>query len=502
MMKKYFNFLMVFASFVALTLFVSCSEDEPGIDDGDDDDGQVVTVDNGMYLVGSATSTTAVSDFRMGGGVVGNQDGVESRSGMFSAFVYLGSGTFQFIEYSDGDSTIWGGDITVAPMSEGSDYNMGTGTASVDGAAIAPLEENILHHVVIDKISGTIYMSAVKQWEIIGSATEGDWSSGTQLSLVSSTVESTVFEVNDVELGTFRSGQEYKFRYNSSWDIAFDDVEGFNVFTNFGITDDELLVGGANIQLEEPGVYAINATFDSEGPAFTVTRTGDADPIDNTFDPENYKWGVLGTATAGGFDNDRDLLYKGVDETKGHWWAGLVYLIADDGEDGEDGSLVERFKFRANDAWDVNLGGSIGEEAGTLDLSGGDIPAPAESGAYYIEIYTTDEGASWNGSMVASAGWGVIGDGSPIAGWQDGDVDMTANGFADGVTTYSFTGDFTTDGWKFRANDDWVLDLGGDLAALSFGGDNISLSEGGSKTVTLSVSTAEDGTTMYAATIE
>lgn len=491
MMKKYFNFLMVCASFLALTVFVSCSEDEPSIIDEE----EPIPVADGMYLVGSATSTSAVSDFVMGDGVVGGPDFTTvDRTGMFTTFAFLGSGTFQFIEYSNGDSTIWGGEITVAPMAEGSDYNMGTGTASEDGAAIAPLEANTLHHVVIDKQSGTMYLSAVKQWEIIGPAQELGWNAGTQIALVSSDATSTSFATEGI---TLRGPNEYKYRYNSSWDLAFDDIEGFNIFTNFGLAESNLLLGGSNFNFEEEdGVYTVSASFSPTEITFNQERTGDVGAV--TFDPENFKWGIIGNATAGGWDSDRDLFYKGVDDTKGHWWAGLIYLIADDGDESNE---AEAFKIRANDDWTVNLGGEIGETAAALVSGGDNFVAPAESGAYYIEVYTTDEGTTWNGSMIASAGWGVIGVGSPQGDW-DADVDMTANGFADGVTTYTITGDFTTDEWKFRANDDWVLNLGGDLAALAFDGDNITLDEGGSKTVTLSVGLAEDGTTLYSTTIE
>lgn len=489
MMKKYFNFLMVCASFLALTVMVSCSEDDPSPIIDDDDP---IPVADGMYLVGSATSTSAVVDFQMGDGVVGGPDFTTlERTGMFSSFVFLGSGTFQFIEYSNGDSTIWGGDITVAPMAEGSDYNMGTGTASEDGAAIEPLEANTLHHVVIDKQSGTMYLAPVKQWEIIGPAQELGWNAGTEIALVSSDATGTTFSTEGI---TLRGPNEYKYRYNSNWDLAFDDIEGFNIFTNFGLSDGNLLIGGSNFNFEEEdGVYTVSATFSPTEIAFNQERTGDVGAV--TFDPENFKWGVIGNATAGAWDSDRDLFYKGVSEEKGHWWAGVVYIIADDGE-GD----AEAFKIRANDDWTVNLGGTISETAGELTSGGDNFAAPAESGAYYIEVYTTDEGTTWNGSIVASS-WGVIGDGSPQGNW-DADVDMTANGFAEGVTTYTITGDFTTAEWKFRANDDWVINLGGDLTALSLDGDNIALSDGGSKTVTLSVGLADDGTTLYSATVQ
>jgi hypothetical protein len=44
------------------------------------------------------------------------------------------------------------------------------------------------------------------------------------------------------------------------------------------------------------------------------------------------------------------------------------------------------------------------------------------------------------------------------------------------------------DGWKFRANDDRAINLGGSLSNLTQGGDNIECSETGTYTITLDLS--------------
>ncbi len=500
MMKKYFNFLAICASFAALTLFVSCSEDEPTIIDDD----EPIPVADGMYLVGSATSTSAISDYQLGDGVVGGPDFTTMpRTGLFSSFYFLGSGDFQFIQYSNGDSTIYGGTLTATPLPDNENANYYVGTLTEDGDAITTPTANGLHHVVVDLTSNTIVIVPIEYWEIIGSATEGDWGTGTQIPLKDASATSTTFELTDLTLGTYRDGQQYKFRYNSNWDIAFDDIDDFNVFTNFGVTDGAFLIGGANIELSEPGVYTIAASFGSDGPDFTLTKTGDATPVEVTFDPADFNWGIIGNATAGGWDSDRDFRYINEDAEKGHLWAGVAYLIADDGEGDAEG-----FKFRTNDAWDLNVGGTIGETSTEFETS--DAPnfaAPAESGAYYFEIYTTDEGTTWQGTMSATS-WAVYGEGSPVGAWEGDDMDMTANGFADGITTYTISGDFTSAGWKFRANDDWLINVGpessgSDLSNLIFSSDgNIELSEGGNFTVTLSVGLADDGTTQHSATVQ
>ncbi len=44
---------------------------------------------------------------------------------------------------------------------------------------------------------------------------------------------------------------------------------------------------------------------------------------------------------------------------------------------------------------------------------------------------------------------------------------------------------------KFRANDGWDLNLGGDLNALTIGGDNIQITSAGSYTVTLNLAASK-----------
>lgn len=79
-------------------------------------------------------------------------------------------------------------------------------------------------------------------------------------------------------------------------------------------------------------------------------------------------WGVIGSATAGGWDADQDMIW---DAAKACWTA-TVELTAG----GE-------WKFRANDDWTINLGGSIEN----LVADGGNITV-TEGGTYVIDLYT------------------------------------------------------------------------------------------------------------------
>ena len=83
-------------------------------------------------------------------------------------------------------------------------------------------------------------------------------------------------------------------------------------------------------------------------------------------------WGIIGDATANGWDSDQDMTWN---EEK-HCWCATITLT--------DGTI----KFRANDGWDINFGGN----PENLNAGGDNIPVTA--GTYDIDLYlerTTSE---------------------------------------------------------------------------------------------------------------
>ena len=76
------------------------------------------------------------------------------------------------------------------------------------------------------------------------------------------------------------------------------------------------------------------------------------------------EWGLIGSATAGGWDNSTPMTYNPVTGR----WSVTTTLV-----DGE-------FKFRANNGWDINLGGTLNN----LGYNGDNIPATA--GTYTITL--------------------------------------------------------------------------------------------------------------------
>lgn len=90
---------------------------------------------------------------------------------------------------------------------------------------------------------------------------------------------------------------------------------------------------------------------------------------DLTYKADLRNFGVIGSATSGGWNDDTDLVYDPSD---------LKLKVTTTLTDGE-------IKFRANDAWDVEFGDfGAGEKEGELAAKGGNIPVSA--GDYQIVV--------------------------------------------------------------------------------------------------------------------
>ena len=166
-------------------------------------------------------------------------------------------------------------------------------------------------------------------------------------------------------------------------------------------------------------------------------------------------WGVIGSATPSSWDDETPLMYEPALRT----WTGGMNILP-----GE-------FKFRANHSWDYNYGGS----AGVLTAGGDNIPVTVEADYYFV----LDLSNPWAYTYSANH-WGLIGDATP-GGW-DSDQNMTWDAANHCMT---ITVDLTAGSMKFRANDSWDLNLGGDINALTPGGDNIPVAEAGNYTIKL-----------------
>ncbi|WP_373056492.1 SusE domain-containing protein [Zunongwangia sp. H14] len=161
-------------------------------------------------------------------------------------------------------------------------------------------------------------------------------------------------------------------------------------------------------------------------------------------------------------------------------YEGFVYMNVD----------APQFKIlQTNENFDGNYGDAgdtDGVYTGTLESPGVNAGTPGGTGGYYL-VNVNTEALTYE---LTETSWGVIGNATPT-GW-DSDTDMT---YDPDTQTWSVTLELTEqeateNGFKFRANDAWDLNLGDTDAdgSLEFAGDNIGVPEDGNYTITLDLS--------------
>jgi len=133
---------------------------------------------------------------------------------------------------------------------------------------------------------------------------------------------------------------EFKFCETPNWDKNWGDTGA----------DGKLEGGGDNIKAATAGYYKINV--DINALTYTMMKTD---------------WGLIGSATAGGWDSDQNLTM----DAATNLWSAILELKA-----GE-------IKFRANDGWDLNYGDD-GANA-SLDGGGANIVI-ASAGKYKVTL--------------------------------------------------------------------------------------------------------------------
>lgn len=160
---------------------------------------------------------------------------------------------------------------------------------------------------------------------------------------------------------------------------------------------------------------------------------------------------------------------------------GFVYVNVD----------APEFKFLpTNEGWDGDYGDAgdtNGIYTGVLLQEGeSNAGTPDGTGGYYFVKVNTEK-MTYD---LTETNWGVIGNATP-GGW-DVDTDMT---YDPQTKLWSVTLDLTAqeapdNGIKFRANDDWALNIGDDDAdgTMEFNGQNIGIPEDGNYTITLDLS--------------
>ena len=148
-------------------------------------------------------------------------------------------------------------------------------------------------------------------------------------------------------------------------------------------------------------------------------------------------------------------------------YEGYIYMEAENG-----------FKIITEPSWSSGTHYGEGGE-GTLSTSGGDILS-TEEGYFKFDVNLVAVPPTYK---MTKTTWGLIG--SATEGGWDNSTPMTYNSDSKTWTVVTTLGQGE---FKFRANNGWDINLGGDLNNLGYGGDNITPGGTGEYTITLDLS--------------
>lgn len=285
------------------------------------------------------------------------------------------------------------------------DFPSGVGTQ--DGPNIPVLYGD--YTVTFNSNSGAYNFQVHSDVGIIGSATAGGWDNDTDMYEVQGDTNKYFITI-DLVAG------EVKFRKDNAWDI------------NWGGSDFPAGIAtpnGPNIPITQAGKYLV--TFDRSTGAYTFEEIKSYQSIS-----------VIGTATPGGWDTDTELAR---DQNNGDLWKGRIDLTA-----GE-------IKFRANNAWDINWGGT--DFPTGKGVENGPNLVVAEAGKYQITFNTKT--LDYNFAIIRPyTAIGIIGDATP-GGW-DTDTDMIRDD--NDPTIWRLRIELVDGEAKFRADNDWAVNWG------------------------------------------
>ena len=257
----------------------------------DDDNGPVVLLPNldGMYVYGTNTVATEPGNAasKMNLAILDPNQGaqVESMEGIFGKFIYVGAnGSLQlaFVENEDGKfyGSPGGGSLDSSIVTGGVINDLVIhGDLVEDGPAITVSKEG-LYYLYVDVNAETFILMEVKA-NMIGDATELNWSAGTPLPLKSTSATQTVFEGTGIPL---KGATGYRYRFNDGWHVYQQDpivtlsslgVPSYGEAWDTGINDIGFFLD--NIPHKESGIFTITLTFNGTTGEWDEqkTKTGD-----------------------------------------------------------------------------------------------------------------------------------------------------------------------------------------------------------------------------------
>ena len=303
-MKK----LLYFAGAMALMAgMVACGPEEgptgPNLDE---------SVEVGFYVIGDAVGVTdIVGEAMMGAGY--NENGPERdengavidattnkrgtnqlRSGMYEKYVWLEAGKDFEIVYFDGEQrTRYGAvldrEISKEQTGDGFPEDPQWGKiGELDKTESAPalqVPETGFYHIVLDDASNQEDKADFALIMVLKAkmSTRGDNNGWGNTYGVEARAEDGTITWTWAEQTFSKAGAKFKFAYNHGWKIALDLSGNIKCNTNLGWTsadDHKLLQGGADIVVDNKGIYTITLTYKmgkgAHGNSFTynIEQTG------------------------------------------------------------------------------------------------------------------------------------------------------------------------------------------------------------------------------------
>lgn len=243
-------------------------------------------------------------------------------------------------------------------------------------------------------------------------------------------IESTATNNGDAEGYVDLTGTEFKLTTDHSWsDPATFGDDGSGNLTN----------PGSNIVVPSVGYYLIKANIGTMTYSTTLTT-----------------WGVMGDYN--GWSSQTDMNYNPT--TK-------IFTLALSMTSGQT------FKFRGTSDWSINYGSDAAD--GTLNAGGANIAVDTDA-----DYALTMDLSHPNAYTYSAHRWGVVGGATPDPTWGS-DFNMTWDATN---SVFTITLDLTVGEFKFRADDGWDVNYGGDLNALVPGGANLVIDTAGNYTIT------------------
>lgn len=167
------------------------------------------------------------------------------------------------------------------------------------------------------------------------------------------------------------NGRLYSYGFDSKYEGILRLVDGENTTVNFKVTVNPNWDGPNYGGTLTPSGTSYSGVLDPSGADYAVDAGTYKFEVDVTALTINLTktddWGLIGSATANGWDSDQDMFYDGQRK---------VWEFTGDLAVGE-------VKFRANDGWDLNYGDDGAD--GTCEAGGANI-AIAEAGNYTIRF--------------------------------------------------------------------------------------------------------------------